>query len=188
MYRLPPETRFSAELQHVWGRKSSIQDVSRRELLDFADENREMALARANIYENEAADIRKFIEELDSCLESPGLRGVGGPKFSIRINSWLPRVPTDKPANCPRQAGEGTYVWERVGGDLVCQYCGSADVSTVLRVIDEHGTDAISLGKPGKVYIQRPNIPNASFGAIKFYSYHATAAELAEINQKLKAG
>lgn len=39
-------------------------------------------------------------------------------------------------------------------------------------VCQEDSQVTISQGKPGKMYVNRPDVPNASVGGIKFYVYH----------------
>jgi hypothetical protein len=68
-------------------------------------------------------------------------------------------------------------MWEVVGADRVCSFCGSlhpADLEAILDRCIETGEVQISHSTKGyKVYINRPEIQNASEGAIKYYIWHA---------------
>lgn len=90
---------------------------------------------------------------------------------------------TDK-QTCPRRMGEmGPWehkenldAWQQVGSDRVCSFCGSlhpADFEAVLKRVIEDKKCSISLSdKSYKVYVNRPEIRNASEGAIKYYKQH----------------
>lgn len=85
---------------------------------------------------------------------------------------------------CPRRMGEmGPWEykenldkWERRGNDRTCSFCGSlhpADFEAVLERVIADDKCSISLSdKSYKVYINRPEIHNASEGAIKYYKQH----------------
>lgn len=72
---------------------------------------------------------------------------------------------------------------EEPNGDYTCSYCGSLHPEQMMEIIDHiirHKTKdgvSISCGKPGKYYIKRPSITNASEGAIKFYADHLHSVE-----------
>jgi hypothetical protein len=85
---------------------------------------------------------------------------------------------------CPRRLGEvGPWeykenldTWETVGSDRVCSFCGSlhpADFEAALRRVVTDEQCSIMLSDKGyKVYINRPEVHNASEGAIKYYKQH----------------
>lgn len=66
-------------------------------------------------------------------------------------------------------------------GDLCCDFCGSYHPVQFMRLIDRilrnKGSDGVylSTGKPGKLYINRPEVKNSDDGAIKFYINHLFA-------------
>lgn len=90
---------------------------------------------------------------------------------------------TDK-QTCPRRMSEvgpweykeGLDTWEQVGNDRVCSFCGSLhpeDFEAVLkRVIEDETCSILQSDKSYKVYVNRPEVPNASAGAIKYYKQH----------------
>ncbi len=85
---------------------------------------------------------------------------------------------------CPRRINElgpweykeGLDTWQQVGNDRVCSFCGSlhpADFEAVLkRVIDDDKCSIALSDKGYKVYINRPEVRNATDGAIKYYKQH----------------
>lgn len=76
--------------------------------------------------------------------------------------------------------------WVQWGDDRVCSYCGSLHPEEFINFLK----DAIDPTKPRhylgettkghKVYIHRPNVSNASEGAIKFYGWHTPSPLSAE--------
>lgn len=99
------------------------------------------------------------------------------------MNSELDLSTTDK-QTCPRRMSEiGLWehkeaqdTWRTVGVDRVCSFCGSlhpADFEAVLERVIQDERCSISLSDKGyKVYVNRPEIRNASEGAIKYYKQH----------------
>ena len=81
---------------------------------------------------------------------------------------------------CPSRMGEagpwehkeGLDRWEKVGGDRCCSFCGSAHPEELNAMLDLETTKIDVSDKRYKIYIRRPGVSNASFGAIKFYTWH----------------
>lgn len=96
---------------------------------------------------------------------------------------------------CPRRMSEiGPWehkedldTWRQSGNDRVCSFCGSlhpADFEAVLERVIQDEKCSISLSDKGyKVYVNRPEIRNASEGAIKYYKQHnyTSADDIARI-------
>lgn len=133
------------------------------------------------------SDNEKFSEKMASCLDDFGFSGYSGGGISISIDARLPFEKTDILSNCReyeiRPMGDPP-VWERVGDDLVCSYCGSASPDTVLRLIKKNGFGVLSPSTKGyKWYLRRASVPNAGFGAIKYYRWHDTPKFIEEYNK-----
>jgi hypothetical protein len=91
---------------------------------------------------------------------------------------------SDEIQTCPRrmsEVGPWKYAenldsWRHVGNDRVCSFCGSlhpADFEAVLQRIISDERCSVSLSDKGyKIYINRPEVRNASEGAIKYYKQH----------------
>lgn len=83
----------------------------------------------------------------------------------------------ENPVNSSRFPGPDH--WDLDGKDRTCSYCGSWHPEEFLAFCDEVITNPdvqvrISLSdKRYKIYVDRPGIRNASYGAIKFYMMHA---------------
>ena len=77
----------------------------------------------------------------------------------------------------PWERKEGLDTWEAVGSDRICSFCGSlhpAELEVILDRCIEVGDVEVSHSTKGyKVYIRRPEIENASEGAVKYYIWHA---------------
>ncbi len=76
----------------------------------------------------------------------------------------------------PQDRTEELDEWRQHGGDRSCSFCGSMHWSDFLswcsRAAEPDSDVEIDLGKPGKFYIHRKGVPNASVAPIKFYSCH----------------
>ena len=83
---------------------------------------------------------------------------------------------------CPRRAGTPSSwpwpaqdVWRVVGPDRVCSFCGSVhpeDLRALLPNVDGDQVHLDIADRRHKIYIRRPEVPNAGAGAIKFYLVH----------------
>ena len=138
-------------------------------------------------------DNKMFVERLKECMETQnfGFMGVGGGGCSIQISAYMERVRTDETHICPRRKEAPHEIvpppdyWDKVGDDLVCSYCGSAHPDTVVALIEKYGLKVISKSaKSYKWYLKQDNVPNAGFGAIKFYLPHANTALINLIETK----
>lgn len=71
----------------------------------------------------------------------------------------------------------------RPNGELCCSFCGSANPEVLLAVLIEAGDPEMSTrieqatGKPHKLYLHRESVPNASVGALHFYTWHLPPPE-----------
>jgi len=77
----------------------------------------------------------------------------------------------------PWELEEGLDAWRRTGPDRTCTFCGCMHPDEFVAFLGIAANpnaplQFVSCGKPGKFYIRRPDIPNASYGAIKFYDVH----------------
>jgi len=141
----------------------------------------------------------EFLEnQLAQAMTSFGFRGFGGNGYDITIDAYMPQQILTEKHCCgskTQQTGsnENDDVWIQRGKDVVCGYCGSASWETFTKAIDEalkEGSEwrIEATDKRYKYYIHNPDVPNASFGAIKFYTWHVphtlTADDLDMWNKK----
>lgn len=138
-----------------------------------------MALCEHVLEQN--PDDETLQEQLSSCMNHFGFQGFGGAGgYSISISAYKPSYDTDEVHQCPsRESGPWNYpetdTWKIIGKDKCCSYCGSIHPDRVLELINEHGFKVINRSdKQHKWYIEQPNVPNASFGGIKYYRWHDT--------------
>ena len=130
-------------------------------------------------------------EQLTACMDSFGFRGFGGANgYDITISAYRPTIKTEEEHQCPQRVegpwayGNGTDVWEIRGDDKCCSYCGSLHPDRVIELMKEHGVGIIERStKNYKWYVNRPNIPNASFGGIKYYRHHDTEEFINQFNE-----
>ena len=131
--------------------------------------------------------------------------GESGPEwgqtpFSLWHAGWLAAMAADRENSslerhtCPSRGAydpnidEGLDVWDTRGEDRVCSFCGSIhpdDLKAILEELPENEEVTVEIStKRHKLYINRPNIKNASEGAIKYYFYHGVNEEMeALLNQ-----
>jgi len=108
-------------------------------------------------------------EDYSPCCSCRGLGHVSAPGL-------VQTCPARMQGLGPWDREEGLDRWYFRGQDLVCSFCGSIHPARfrelVALVCQEDSQVTISQGKPGKMYVNRPDVPNASVGGIKFYVYH----------------
>jgi hypothetical protein len=129
-----------------------------------------------------------------------GFSGFSSGKFRYTVSAGLPTTPMPDQEGfwCPRRLETGQVPggvfkgaeekdkWEKRGDDPCCSYCGSIKPSRVFDLVREHGFGIIgSTDKGYKYYLTRPNVPNASFGGIKFYLQHFSQDDINEYNTLL---
>lgn len=124
--------------------------------------------------------------------------------LQFKFRRWWHRIirQVGKPFTCPLSIGHMLYqgedkdYWYKVGKDLICSFCGSMHPNQFLQhcknVIDDNAQHiSVNLNDwKTKVYIERPEVRNASEGAIKFKLVHLPEENKKEyidvINKALK--
>ncbi len=138
----------------------------------------------------------KLREMLESSVRSFGFSGVSHGEYRVHISASLPRTDTGEKQTCGRRMTEvGPWdrkedldTWEMRGKDKCCSFCGSLHPDRVLELVREHGISIIGTTTKGyKWYVHQPNVPNASFGGIKYYRQHDTQEFLDELNKLIDA-
>lgn len=139
-----------------------------------------------------------FVRILQSCEMSFGFSSFSGEGYQVSISGYRERIKTDIRHRCARRnenpnpnfmISEGGTVdapdiWEKIGDDLVCSYCGSLHPDNVLTLIKEKGFSVLEFStKPYKWYIKRKDVPNASYGGIKYYRQHDTPEFVDALNE-----
>lgn len=150
-----------------------------------------MSLCEHILEEHKDDDILQ--ERMTTCMESFGFCGFGGSGYSITISAYKPVIKTDEKQVCPSRSqnsgpwnyGDGEDYWEIRGEDKCCSYCGSLHPDRVIELVKEQGWEIVEFTtKRYKCYVNRKNIPNASFGGIKYYRWHDTKELLDEIRKE----
>lgn len=115
-------------------------------------------------------------EEINNHIDST-LLGYGGSNV-INTSAYRKRIKGEEIHVCPRRE-ESLFTpsnmdsWDKIGEDRVCSYCGSLHPEDLNELVKEQGIKVLELSdKSYKLYINRPNIHNATQGAIKFYKQH----------------
>jgi hypothetical protein len=107
----------------------------------------------------------------------------------VSISAYLPRTKNIGPKHwCSdkSKSGEPFADWDIIGKDKVCNCCGSLHPDDMINLIKEKGFGIIgTTDKSYKWYINRPEIINAGFGAIKFYLYHFEQSHIDQYNDML---
>lgn len=126
---------------------------------------------------------QQLLDFLGTCMRSFGFSGASGKGYRVRISARLPKTDTGEKQTCGRRMAdyepwkreEGLDTWNLIGKDRVCSFCGSLHPDRVIELIKEHGWAIVGRStKSYKIYINQPNVPNASFGGIKYYRHHDT--------------
>lgn len=126
-----------------------------------------------------------------------------GPDKRWSVSADMPRIKGTETFVCPEvrsatmaiQVEHGNKAtWDKIGEDRVCSYCGSIHPDDLLELIKKYGFGVVGgTTKDYKWYVgmnssvRRPNIPNAGFGAIKYYRWHDTDEFIAKYNELLRA-
>lgn len=138
-----------------------------------------------------AADIQRMI------WQKRGLTMREGLQSTLRLLRRRLRQFRSQKQSCPRrmreigpwQKEEGLDWWEQVGPDRVCSFCGSMhpeEFFAFLERVLEDDDPRVRVGrcdKDYKVYVHRPEIENATEGAIKFYKQHLNILSAEEIDR-----
>lgn len=83
----------------------------------------------------------------------------------------------------PYRDAKGADMWDVMpNGDRCCSYCGSMSFDDFYRLVQRASDPADGVRvepstKGYKWYVHQPGIPNASKGAIKFYTWHLPSQE-----------
>jgi hypothetical protein len=136
----------------------------------------------------------KLNEMIDYSLPSFGFVGQSHGDYVVNIDARLPRTSTGEKQTCGRRMNdfgpwerkENLDEWEIIGKDKICSFCGSLHPESVLEIVKEFGKETIEIAKSYKWYVKRPDVPNASFGGIKYYRDHDTPEFLEELKELIK--
>lgn len=139
-----------------------------------------------------------FAEYAAACERSFGFGGMSGRGYDATCYSELPRVPTGEMHRCGRRNEGGPMSqskeenpdeWILRGDDKICSYCGSVHPMRLIELIKQRGFGLINPSdKNYKWYLNRPEIRNAGFGALKYYRQHDTPEFIAAYNELVSAG
>lgn len=154
-------------------------------------------------------------EMIANCVRSFGLCSRSRDGYEVHISARAPLEQTDERVFCkrrydnmgffkPREMSAEEYDrrldeqaereekvdrWDKVGNDRCCSYCGSIHPDDLIALIHEQGLSVIDPSDKGyKWYLNRPGIPNAGFGAIKYYRQHDTPEFLAALRELVNPG
>ncbi len=135
----------------------------------------------------------EFIQEnMLSCIDNFGFMGTSQGENQISINGYIPRIKLEEIQTCQRrmkdfgswERKENLDKWEMRGDDKCCSFCGSIHPDRVIELIKLHGLGIVEPStKQYKWYIHQKNVPNASYGGIKYYRYHDTPEFIKEYNE-----
>lgn len=168
-------------------RKDAIYDVEIKTpdgiLVSLIKTDFDTAWAACNAIQESSKD-EQLLKHLGDVIRLFGFMGYyGGNGYSIRVSASLPRIETGEKQTCgrrmadfgPWQREENLDTWCLIGNDKICSFCGSLHPDRVIELIKEHGWGIVERStKSYKIYINQPNVPNASFGGIKYYRHHDT--------------
>ncbi len=150
-------------------------------LVSFNDVDYDTAWSVCKAIQDSAKD-EKLLELLESCMRSFGFSGASHGSYQVYISAYLPKT-TGEPQTCgrrmadygPWERAENLDSWDKVGDDLVCSFCGSLHPDRVIELIREYGWSIVDRSTMSyKMYIHRRDVPNVSFGGIKYYRWHDT--------------
>jgi hypothetical protein len=127
-------------------------------------------------------DDLKLQEMIAGALSLFGFGGRSHGSYRADISAYMPRTGSGIRMRCPQRPqalpgdvneAEFPDEWDLINGDQVCSYCGSASPETVYALVKQYGPAIVERStKPYKWYLNRASVPNAGFGAIKYYRYH----------------
>lgn len=134
----------------------------------------------------------KYIQDnLPSIIEHFGFQGISYDENEISISGYIPRIVTEEVQTCQRRIQdlgpwdrkENIDKWVIIGDDKCCSFCGSMHPDRVIELIKLYGMKIIEPStKQYKWYIHQENVPNASYGGIKYYRYHDTPEFIKQYN------
>ncbi len=166
--------------EHVKAARFDVAIVTpKKKLIDVKDISFDAAVAIVVDVMNNCND-EFLLDQLSSHLKSFGFMGYGGNGYDININAYVSREILKEKHTCGRRmdSQQNKDEWRKVGNDICCNYCGSASWETFMTAVDNviarkegWGIEYVA-SKGYKFYITNPTVPNAGFGAIKFYTHH----------------
>ncbi len=144
----------------------------------------------------ESTQDEKMLDLLNSAMRSFGFGGGCGHGYSVNISAGLPQIETGEKQTCrsrmtnvgPWEKEDGLDTWIIQGKDKCCSFCGSLHPDRVLELVKLYSPHIIEFAKGYRWYVRQPDVPNASFGGIKYYRWHDTEAFVEEFNQLLARG
>mgnify|MGYP001592237993 FL=1 len=131
-------------------------------------------------------------ENLPSIIDNFGFMGTSQGENQISISGYMPRIETEEIQTCQRrikdfgpwERKENLDKWIMIGDDKCCSFCGSMHPDRVIELIKLNGLEVVEPStKQYKWYIKQKNVPNASYGGIKYYRYHDTPEFIKEYNE-----
>lgn len=141
-------------------------------------------------------------EDLKSAFGNGSMFGFSGyshGKFQYKVYGYPKPVPLAAKDSeeflCPRR-NEGVPAfmegkkdkWRMQGADPCCSYCGSIQPARLFELIEKHGIGIMSAtDKNYKWYVNQPNVPNASYGAIKLYTPHLSKEDVDKLNEIMRS-
>lgn len=135
----------------------------------------------------------KFIQEhLPSVIKHFGFAGISCNGNQISVSGYMPRIETEEVQTCQRrmqdfgpwERKENIDGWIMVGDDKCCSFCGSMHPNRVIELIKLYGIEIIECStKSYKWYVKQKNVPNASYGGIKYYRFHDTPEFIKQYNE-----
>lgn len=137
---------------------------------------------------------KDLIECLDTCEESFGFSSVNMNGVKVCISAYMPEQLLEQYHTCPRRS-EAPYniaphdldQWKLINGEKICTYCGSLHPETVIEMVEKLGAGILEQStKEYKWYVNRKNVPNASFGGIKFYTMHFSREQVDKLNSLIE--
>ncbi len=135
----------------------------------------------------------KMIEDMSG--SGIGYQGQSHKGYGITISVYRKRIKGDESSKhmCGRRMGYGIElgipfdVWDKVGADRVCSFCGSMHPEDLIALIRKDGLSVIEPStKDYKWYIKQSDIHNAGQGAIKYYKQHNTEEFVKQYNELIK--
>lgn len=136
--------------------------------------------------------------QLKACIDSFGFSSYGGDGYDFTISASIPIINLkDEKQRCPRRDESPMGMketdptpdhWQMRGSDKCCSYCGSLHPNRVIELVKQFGFGILERSTKGyKWYINRPDVPNAGFGGIKYYRQHDTDLFINDFNALVNA-
>lgn len=140
-------------------------------------------------------DDHKLQECIKQALSSFGFTGMSDGGYSVTVYGGVPTVVGEEKHTClnrtqqlgPWEKTENIDTWDLVGDDLCCSFCGSIKPSNLIQLVKDKGFAIIEPTRKGyKWYINRPEVKNSGYGALKYYRWHDTPEFVQEWNKLIK--